>query len=191
MEHAKNLKTQMAIEFKYLGLSFTEMAKRLNMKSFTISNWFKPGGRLYKEYGEYYDKMDKEREDRVKKKLYLQDDEILTISTNTARVFAQQSLKLRQIPLRNKITGEIVYDKKGNPLMVDYRPIIKFADVKRVWEMQRVMRGLPTNYEKSDINQINHNEDQIIKELGLTADDFKDERRIETAKRISDYIASK
>lgn len=193
MINTNNMKTQMAIEFKYLGLSNKEIAERLiGVSVSTVAVWFdKKKGKLRSEYEEYSNKMQKGREEHLKKQLYLQDDEILTISTNTARVFAQQNLQPRQIPLRNKITGEITYNKEGDPIMVDYRPIIKFADVKRVWEMQRVMRGLPTNYERADINQTNYQEDQIIKELGLTPDDFKDDKRIATAKRISDYLATK
>ncbi len=186
-----DLQTQMAIEFKYLGLPSKKIANRLGLSTVTVSRWFEKNGRLRTMYDEYSEKMNESRSKEIRKKLYLQDDEILTISTNTARVFAQQNLKERKIPLRNKITGEIVYDKDGNPIMVDYRPIIKFADVKRVWEMQRVMRGLPTNYEKTDINQTNYQEDQIIKELNLTPEDFKDDKRIATAKRISDYLATK
>ena len=181
---------QMAIEFKYLGVLYPEIAKRIGSPVFTVRGWFDKNGMLYGPYAEYHKKLTKAREDNIKKKLYLEDDEILTVSTNTVRVFAQQSLAPRQIPLRNKITGEIVYGKDGNPLMIDYRPIIKFADVKRVWEMQRIMRGLPINYEKTDITQTNIQEDQIIRELGLTDEDFNDEHRTDTAKRISDYLAT-
>lgn len=187
-----NLKEQMAIEFKYLGIKYADISKRIDTPESTIMGWFETGGKLYQTYLDYAKEMTEKRKQNMEQKLFLSDDEWVAVSTNTVKVYHEQNIKGHKVPLRNKITNEIIYDKDtGEPILIDYRPKVKFSDIKKAWEMQRVMQNKPTAYEKSDVMQTNYEADLVIKELGLTDIDFDDEHREQTAERIRAYLASK
>lgn len=68
---------------------------------------------------------------------------------------------------------------------------ISFSDVYRVWYMQRIMRGLPTEYQMQDITEFQANADETIKTLGLTDLDFEDDRAEETYKKLRKYFENK
>ena len=89
--------------------------------------------------------------------------------------------------------GNVVAGEDGKPQYVDLPPQTDFGvnDLKTVWQMQRIMKGLPINYEKQDVEQVNFEADLVIKELGLQPEDFEDDKLAETTKRITEHLLSK
>ena len=65
------------------------------------------------------------------------------------------------------------------------------GDLKAVWQIQRIMKGLPINYEKQEVSQTSFESDMIIKELGLTEEDFKDENIESTTNKITKHLLAR
>lgn len=181
-----NIKEIMAIEFKYLGHAYPEISERIDIPVPTLKHWFESEGRLAQAYKEYAETMNEKRRQKLEGDLFISDEEFYVVSTNLVRKFAQLNLQPRLVPARNK-AGDIQFDKEGKPVLVEYIPRMTFADVKRAWEIQRVMRGLPVNYEKQEIDH-NIEQEKIIRELGLTDEDFSDENIDATSNKIRDYL---
>lgn len=188
-----SLAEKKAIELHYLGKTYKDIGQEIETPEETVINWFRPNGRLLAEYNKFAIEMDEKRKKEFEKRIFLSDEQWGTLASNTASVYAEQSLNPnRKVPLRNKFTNEIIHDKKtGEPILIDYRPKITPRDLKAMWEMERVMQGLPTKYEKQEVQQFSVNAQVIIKELHLTAEDFKDENREQTGARIRAYLRGK
>lgn len=96
-----------------------EIAEAIAVPKETVDGWFKTRGILSPYYKEFADEMNAKRKANLEKQLYLSDEEIYKVLRLTVQRFHESLL-----------SGE-------------YRPTL--MDVVRVWKMQRVMRGLPTN----------------------------------------------
>jgi len=185
-----NLKEQMAIELRYLGNTLEEVAEKTDTLINTVNGWFRSGGKLHIPYIEYVESMNKKRQKDFEDKISVFDDEFFILTTNIVRQLGK-SLQKRKVPLVNK-KGEVIADENGNPKLVEIDPVSEFnvSDLKTVWQMQRIMKGLPINYEKKDVEQINFEADLVIKKLGLTDEDFEDDKLTETTEKIRNYFES-
>ena len=186
-----NLKEITAIELKYLGNSNKKIAGKIEMPFDTVNGWFKSNGKLFFFYKEYSDKINQQREKNFVKNISVSDREFFILTTNIVRQFSKR-LQKRIVPLVNK-KGEAVADDDGNQIFVEIEPDIKFTvrDLKIAWEIQRIMRGLPTKYERPLNENNNFEAGRVIKEMGLSGEDFKDENLEKTRKNIIEYLMSK
>ncbi len=185
-----NHQQQVAIEWKYLGYSYAQIAKRLgdNMSPETVRNWFRAGGTLQAIYNDWARSLNKERDEHLRKLLAISDEEWLTVTTNLVRMYAKWNLQERKVPLLNK-SGEMVLNKDGTPVMVDFVPNIRFADVIRAFQLQRTLQNKPYTYDpRNAAPEDDEKVQRVIKELNLTAVDFTDENDYATYKRIDEYL---
>lgn len=182
-------KQQMAIEFRYLGYTYPQIAERLQEVPLgTIQGWFKTGGVLEAVYSEYTKSMSEERMAAMQKSLIVLDEEWLTHSTNAVRVWAKWNTQPRKVPLINK-KGEAVFDKNGDIVMVDYIPQIKFADVIRAFVLQRTLMNRPARFDpRLAAGSESEEVDKAIEALGLTELDFTEDKEVETYERIRQYL---
>lgn len=182
-------KERTAIELKYLGRSYKEISERLeNTVTETVAGWFTQRGKLASLYQDYVIMMNEKRQEEMEKKIALTDDEVFVVTTNIWRKLGQR-IQGRKIPVYDK-NGQPVLDKDGKQLMMNDELDVDVSDAERAWKIQRIMRGLPTAYEKQEIEQTNFEMDMIIKELGLTDEDFEDANIGETTKKIRTYLAN-
>lgn len=181
-------KEKRAIELRYLGYSYPDIAVELDMSLNTLKEWFSSNGKLFAPYNTYLATMNKERDQQMLENLKMTDNEVFTITTNIGRKLGQR-LQGKQVPITNK-DGEVQKDKEGNVLYreVGYNPTV--GDFVDAWKIQRIMQGLPVTHDKTEINntQINVSMDVIIEKLGLIEDDFLEENYGKTLVRISDYL---
>jgi hypothetical protein len=158
-----NAKELAAIELKYLGNTFKEISNKIEVPVKTIEGWFvSTTGKLLPRYNQFAEEMNNKRLENFEKNISLRDDEIFILTTNTTRLY-----------------GKLLKEGKITPT---------FLDVFRSWEMQRIMRGLPTTYQRQEVTEKEIEEDRIIKELNLTDEDFTEEKRNTTLIRIADYL---
>lgn len=185
-----NLKETMAIELRYLGNTIKQIAQKIEVPEKTVENWFSSAGRLYIPYNEYAVDMNEKRRAKVEEKITVTDEEFFIITTNIVRHIGR-SLQTRKAPLVNE-QGQVVTDNNGNPKYIEIEPEANFSvgDLKTVWQMQRIMRGLPINHEKQDVEQTNFEADEVIKALGLTPEDFENDKLEETTKLITKHLLS-
>lgn len=186
-----NLKERTAIELRYLGNTVKVISEKINTPEQTIRGWFQNGGKLYEELNSYTEEMNQKRQKNLEEKISVSDDEFFVLTTNIIRHIGK-NLQKRKIPVVNS-KGEAVADENGKPQFIEIDPITEFSvnDLKTVWQIQRIMKGLPVNYEKQDITQTNLDNQMIMKELGLTAEDFKDENIESTRQRIAKYLRTR
>lgn len=183
-----NIKDRAMIELRYLGRTNEEIAEVVGYAKESVSRALGPNGRLFEAYTQYTLDMNKKRTEETEKRLVASDEEVYTITTNVMRLFGQK-LQKKKVPLVTE-DGKAVVDSDGNVKMVEIDPQegLNASDFQRMWQIQRVMRNLPTNYEKEEVRTTVVNHEQIIKELGLTDDDFTNERREDTQRRIAEYV---
>jgi len=183
-----NLKETMAIELKYLGNSMKAISEKLEMPFDTVNGWFRTGGKLDEAYLKYTEEVNEKRKQQMEKKISISDDEFFILTTNIVRQIGK-SLQKRKVPLVNK-KGQAVADENGLPQYIEVEPSSDFSvsDLRNVWQMQRIMKGLPINYEKQEVSQTSFESDMIIKELGLTEEDFKDENIEATTNKITKHL---
>jgi len=155
------LKEKTAIELKYLGNTHKEISEKIDIPFDTVNGWFEKNGKLFKDYTDYVKGMNEKRQIEIETKYIESDENILRITTNIMR----------------KVGANV--SEKGGDLDV--------ADFEKAWKIQRIMRGLPTNYEKRDIDATIETADEAIKALGLTDKDFYAENFESTIKRIAEY----
>lgn len=160
-----NLQEMMAMELKYLRNTHAFISQRIGVPEKTIEKWFGPNGRLNEQYRQYSEDMNLRRRENLAEKLFVSDAEFFITTTNLVRKF--------------------------NQLLKDGKITPKFSDVRKAWEMQRIMRGLPTSYQKQDTSEVQIEEDQILMGLRLTDEDFEDDKRLATAEKIRLYLAGK
>jgi len=187
-----NLKERMAIELKYLGNTHKEIGEKIETPETTVIGWFRSdGGKLYELFVSYSEEMNNKRQAKMEEKISVSDDEFFVLTTNIVRHIGK-SLQKRKVLLVDK-KGNAVADENGKPQYIEVEPEPDFsvADLKTVWQIQRIMKGLPINYEKQDITQTSLDNDMILKELGLTAEDFKDENIESTRKRIAKHLRTR
>ena len=183
-----NLKESLAIELRYLGNTTKLISEKIETPEDTIRGWFRADGKLAEQYLKYTDDMNEKRKQNLEKKISVSDEEFFILTTNIVRQIGK-SLQKRKVPLVNK-EGQAVAGADGKPQYVEIEPSSDFSvgDLRNVWQMQRIMKGLPINYEKQDISQTSFESDMIIKELGLSAEDFEDENIEATTKRITEHL---
>lgn len=182
-------KEMACIELKYLGNTYPQMEEKIGVPATTLSQWFYSNGKLSALYQEYVIKMNKRREDDMVRRVALTEEEVFVVTTNIWRKLGQR-ISGRQVPVYDK-DGQPVLDKFGNPTMRTEELEVDVADGERAWKMQRIMLGLPTSYEKQEIEQTNFETDVIIKELGLSDSDFEDANLGATTEKIRAYIENK
>lgn len=155
------LKEKTAIELKYLGNTHKEISEKIDVPFDTINGWFESNGKLYNDYSEYAKMMNDKRQKEVEAQYIQSDESILRITTD----------------IMKKVGANV--SKDDGELTV--------ADFERAWKIQRIMQGLPTNYEKKDVNAKVEYTDEVIKELGLTEEDFNAENFERTIAKIARY----
>lgn len=183
-----NYKERRAIEMKYLGYTHNQIAEEIETPVNTVTDWFRSKGKLFQAYTDFVAETNERRQKEMEQRIALQDDEIFIITTNIAKTIAKDNLEGREVPL--VIKGEPVLDEEGKPIMIRKRPYYTVADFERVWKMQRVMQGKPISIEKQDIDAHVTQHDEVVRALGLTDEDFTDERFEQTTKRIAHYLSS-
>lgn len=183
-----NLKEIMAIELKYLGNSVKVISEKVNVSEDVIHSWFKTGGKLAEQYLKYTEEVNTKRKQQMEQKISVSDDEFFILTTNIVRQIGK-SLQKRKVPLVNK-KGQAIADANGLPQYIEVEPEINFSakDLRIAWQIQRIMKGLPINYEKQEVSQTSFESDMIIKELGLTEEDFKDENIESTTRKITGHL---
>lgn len=180
------LKEMMAIELKYLGNTLKEISEKIDVSIDTLGGWFESNGKLYTAYNEFVSEMNLKRQKNLEDKLSVTDEEFFIITTNIVRKLGQK-IQGKKVPLLDK-EGRAVLDKEGKPIFIEEEPDFTVADLERVWKMQRIMKNLPTAYEKQEVENTNYEADVIIKELGLTEEDFNDANIESTTKKISNHL---
>ena len=182
------LKERTAIELRYLGKKQSEIAEVIQVSINTVEGWFESNGKLFSIAEDYYRSMNAKRQKDLEDKISLSDEEIFITTTNIARSVAKGMQKQKRHLVDKK--GNPVADDNGNPIYVEVEAKSEFSvrDLVDVWKMQRIMKGLPTNYEKQDIQTSTASLDRIKQDLGLTDDDFSDEKMKETQLRINKYL---
>lgn len=186
-----NLKEATAIELRYLGNSVKSISEKIEIPESTVNGWFKVGGKLAEIYQEYTEEVNTKRKQQMEKKISVSDDEFFILTTNIVRQIGK-SLQKRKVPLVNK-KGQVIADENGLPQYIEVEPSSDFnvGDLKAVWQIQRIMKGLPINYEKQEVSQTSFESDMIIKELGLTEEDFKDENIESTTNKITKHLLAR
>jgi len=164
MPEALNLKEQIAIELKYLGNTYKEISAKIDVPETTIRGWFETSGKLYQNYLDYAKKTDEKRQQELETTLIESDENILAITTNIMR-------------------------KVGLNIQKDDRKL-NVADFERAWRIQRIMRELPVDYQKTEIDATTKSADEIADKFDLTDEDFKDENFERTIKKIVKYYKS-
>jgi len=185
-----NLKERMCIEMKYLGHSYPDIAEGTGVPLDTIKGWFATGGKLHLLSEQYTVEMNTKRQKQIDERISVSDEEFFVITTNVVRRVGKTAQEGRKVPLVDKETGNALADKNGNPIMVTIPPNYDMDDLLKAWKIQRIMKGLPTEHQKTDFTNKTQEADEIIKALGLTDEDFEDDKLEHTTKKIRDYIAS-
>lgn len=156
------LKEKTAIELKYLGNTHQEISDKLEVPKNTIDDWFRERGKLSEHYREFVKTMNEMRQRELVNQVIETDENILRITTNIMR-------------------------KVGNLIQAE-DSVLGVGDFEKAWKIQRIMRGLPTAFEKQELDATIYESDKVIKDLGLTAEDFQDERLGETTRKIIDHL---
>lgn len=136
-----------AIESRYFGWSYSDIAEKIDVPKQTVNEWFKTRGKLKPYYEEFVTKMNEQRETHLKENLQLLDSEVAVVMRLYVKKFQEVLIKgQKKVLMQN---GEPVLDKNGQ-VQYYYEPFQpSFIDVERAWKMQRTMNGLPTQlYEK-------------------------------------------
>lgn len=137
------LKEHKAIEYKYRGISHKEIAKITEVPKLTIDEWFKERGKLKPTFDEWSSDLNAKRQKKIEENYYVSDKEFAILSTTIVRRVASFILYGRKSPVIKK--GKPVFDSEGNMKFrhEEYTP--KVGDFIKMWKMQRVMQGRPTN----------------------------------------------
>jgi len=187
-----NLKEVTAIELKYLGNTAEQISEKLDIPHRTIEGWFSKEGKLYHQYKGFTERTNKRRTKEFEDKISSADEEVLVITTNVIRMYSRRFLP-RTAPLVRD-DGTVVVDENDSPIMVEVEPENKVTgnDFYKAWQMQRIIKGLPTRYEKSDVEQDKDllNMDEIIEALNLEAEDFLEENYGQTLVKITEYLSN-
>ena len=184
-----NLKEKTAIELRYLGNTMKEIAEKTETLEDTVEGWFRSGGKLFPLYQEYSIAMNEKRQKDLEDEVSVSDKEFFVITTNIVRQIGKR-IQGGKVPLVNK-KGQAIADDEGKPIMVNIPPSsFHTKDLKNVWQIQRLMKGQPINYEKQDITQTSLEDDAIVHALGLTSEDFNDDKINETTGKILKYLNS-
>lgn len=184
-------KYKLAIQLKYSFETYAVIAERCGTTEGNVQQWFFKGGLLATLFEEYRQDMDDKRQKELEKGLFLTDREWLTMTRNLSAMFNKYQLRDYKVPLVDK-KGNLVMNAQGEPFMVDHIPDINFQDVVRAFVMQRTIANKPAKFDPR-LEATNENDDvqDIIKELGLTEEDFTDEKRADTYERIRQYTDNK
>lgn len=191
MFNSLNLKEITAIELKYLGNTNVQIAEKIDIPARTVEGWFISGGKLEVEYHDYSKRLNKLRFENVSEQIALNDQEVLITTTNVVRHFARR-LQPREVTLVRE-DGNAILDENGKVKTVLVESDARFTmnDFKTAWQIQRIMQGKPIDYVKQEIETTSFEHDVVMKELGLTTEDFSDERIDETTKLITDYLLNR
>lgn len=159
------LKEQQAIELKYQGVPYTEIAEKIDIKIDTISGWFEKSGKLFRAYEKYESNLNDIRRKKALEQFIESDENIIKITTNM----------MRQVGNSMHSQTFIQADENGQPVLKDGKPVMikvpaigmGIKDYKTAWEIQRVMRGLPTDVKSQNLN---FNQEEIDKEAEAIRD---------------------
>lgn len=136
-----NLKEKTAIELKYLGNSYAEIASKIDVAPSTLADWFSANGKLHKDYLAYSKKMNRLR-DKAKLAKYTESDENLAkLTTNVIRQFAQQlTADGKRLMVVNENNSPIL-DENGQPTVYTFNKNLTVRDFVAAWKIQRILTG--------------------------------------------------
>lgn len=140
-----NLKEKTAIELKYLGNSYAEIASKIDVAPSTIAEWFATGGKLYEDYLAYSKKMNRLRDKTRLAEFVELDENIAKVTTNVLRQFAQQLMADgKRLMVVNENNSPIL-DENGQPTVYTFSKNLTVRDMVAAWKMQRILSGRDTN----------------------------------------------
>jgi transposase len=128
---------RVAIERRYMGESYLQIAETVEVPAETIRHWFKRQGRLVEQYEEYARAMNAKIQERTEECLFESTENIARLTTQLMRLFAKR-----------------VYE--GN-----YKPTMR--DVYTAWKIQRIMQGLHTSVKPYDPRSPQYNQELLTK----------------------------
>ena len=128
MPEILNLKEQLALELRFLGNPYEDIAQKVDVPVETAREWFKERGRLYDSYNIYAKETSQRLRQQREKELAEKAENILMTTTNLMRLFA------RKLTLPNA------------------EDHITVSDYAVAWKIQRVMQGLPISVQSNNLN---------------------------------------
>jgi len=177
-----------AMELKYLGYSYADIAKEVKATEGTLAVWFSHQGKLAQPYAEFVLAMNERRQKDLEDKFSLSDEEVFALSTNVVRVLAKQ-VQGEKIPVLRE-DGTPALDAEGKPMFTIRKAKISVRDFVEMWKIQRTMKGLPTTVARQEVISESDHSTLVMKALNLTEDDFAPEQIAETSKRIGAYLST-
>jgi len=115
-----NEKYQTAIEEKYKGTAHADIASQLQVPKGTVDDWFRTRGVLSPYYKEFAEELNERRKRVILNEMRIKEEDVII--------------------LFRKIYNRLVEAVDDGT----YKP--KFMDFVRIWRMQRIMQGKPTNF---------------------------------------------
>lgn len=167
---------KVAIELKYAGHSYSDIAQVIDEKKSTVSGWFQKGGKLEVLHKEYCRKMNKSKDYYSLAEYVESDENVAKITTQVIRQFAKNLQADGKRVMEIDENGDPVKDSRGQKKIYDINLNIDVKDLERVWKMQRILTGRGTDG-KND-QALEHEED--IEEMVAEA------KRYLTAKPVED-----
>ena len=121
---APNDKALTAIQLKYLGNSYTDIAERVGLEVSTIKSWFMRSGRLYKAYTDYcVAESNLKREIATNRFMRSLDratqvmDELLESGDDRIRLAAAKEIIARHMDTEEKITENELKEERVNEML--------------------------------------------------------------------------
>lgn len=105
------LTEQKAIELKYQGYSYRQIADELKIDKSTVDHWFAVDGKLYFSYLEYAAKQNQVREEQGTNMLKGKIEEMITVLLNTVALLLN---KAKEAVSNKKIDEAIKYYKEAS-----------------------------------------------------------------------------
>lgn len=166
------LNKRKAVELKYAGKKQAEIAEECNVSPDTVYSWFKEGGELFELLSYYTQTMNEKRQENI--------DEAIKISAQEWGIVRKN--------LFSKV-AKALQDPEFEPK--NFSELSTALD--KLWFWGRVEANLPTNYDKTLIEEPEStiDEQQMVKELGLDVDDFLPENYERTLAKIVHYKFSR
>jgi len=141
MLEALNFREKTAIELKYLGNTYAEIASKIDVAPSTLADWFSAGGKLYEDYLAYSKKMNRLR-DKARLAEYVElDENVAKLTTNVLRQFAQQLMADGKRLLVVDKNNTPILDENGRPTVFEFSKNLTVRDVVAAWKIQRILSG--------------------------------------------------
>lgn len=170
-------KERQAIELRFIGYTYEDIAERVGLNVGTLQNWFKAGGKLIGQYKTFKRRMNALK-DRGTLNEYIETDESMAIvTTNVIRQFAQQVKTSGNFLMIVTKDGESILDKDGNKQIMKFSKKLTTQDLERAFRIQRILSNKHTDSIKlgfQDENELRDMVDRAREIFGSRADDIDD-----------------